>query len=141
MKSLALIGTPSDQTAFGLIWYTIVCGFALATVALVTTSVLRTGLRLGWTTNTFGSVWSRISVRTNSLSPASSELKPGTSSSRAYVSVPPLLTGPLADEDDPVVELQPAAISAAAATTAAPGHLLRREPRPFAARAMATSAG
>ena len=95
MKSLALIGTPSDQTAFGLIWYTTVCGFVLTTLALVTTSVLSVGLRSGWTVNTRGSVWSRISVRTNSLSPASSELKPGTSSSRANVSVPPLLTEPV----------------------------------------------
>ncbi len=36
MKSWALNGTPSDQVAFGLIWYTTVCGFELVTVALVT---------------------------------------------------------------------------------------------------------
>ena len=36
MKSSALNGTPSDQTALGLIWYTIVCGLVLVTVALVT---------------------------------------------------------------------------------------------------------
>jgi hypothetical protein len=83
MKSLALIGTPSDHTAFGLIWYTTVCGFVLVSLALVTNWVLSPGFRSGWTVNTRGSVWSTISVRTNSLSPSSSVLKPGTSSSRA----------------------------------------------------------
>jgi hypothetical protein len=83
MKSLALIGTPSDHTAFGLILYTTVCGLVLVSAALVTNWVLSAGLRSGWTVNTRGNVWSTISVRTNSLSPSSSELKPATSSSRA----------------------------------------------------------
>ena len=33
------MGVPSDQVAFGLMWYTTVCGFVLVTEALVTTLV------------------------------------------------------------------------------------------------------
>jgi hypothetical protein len=51
------------------------------------------------------------------------------------------LTGLPPEADDPEVELQPAAISAVAATMTAPYHLLRREPEQFAARITATSAG
>src|ERR1051326_5901061 len=114
MKSLALIGTPSDHTALGLIWYTTVCGFVLVSLALVTNVVLSAGLRFGWTVNTRGSVGSRISVRTNSLSPSSSVLKPVTSSSHAEGRVPPLLTVPVFGCEEPVLEAQPATASAAA---------------------------
>ena len=41
------MGTPSDQVAFGLIWYTTVCGFWLVTVALVTTLVFSARDRFG----------------------------------------------------------------------------------------------
>ena len=44
------MGTPSDQVAFGLIWYTTVCGFVLVTVALVTTLVFSARDRFGWMT-------------------------------------------------------------------------------------------
>ena len=48
MKSSALIGTPSDQVALGLIWYTTVCGFVLVSVALVTKLVFSFSVRFGW---------------------------------------------------------------------------------------------
>ena len=44
------MGTPSDQVAFGLIWYTTVCGFSLVTVALVTTLVSSARPTFGWRT-------------------------------------------------------------------------------------------
>ena len=48
MKSAALMGVPSDQVAFGLIWYTIVCGLVLVSATLVTMLVFSDRLRFGW---------------------------------------------------------------------------------------------
>ena len=62
------MGTPSDQVAFGLIWYTTVCGFVLVTVALVTTLVFSARDRFGRMTKTEGHTWSIICASTNALS-------------------------------------------------------------------------
>src|ERR1700733_1645218 len=102
MKSVALIGVPSDQTALGLIWYTTVCGLVFVILALVTTLVFSCGFRPGVTTNVIGQTWSMISCSTNSLSSACSTLKPATSSSSANVAEPPALTVPEPDDEEPL---------------------------------------
>ncbi len=43
------MGTPSDQVALGLIWYTTVCGLLEVSVALVTRSVFSFSVRFGST--------------------------------------------------------------------------------------------
>src|SRR5262245_22831093 len=99
MKSSALIGTPSDQTALGLIWYTTVCGLALVCLALVTKSVLSCRLSVFVGTKVVGQTWFMTSWSTNSASLRLLMLNPARSSSSAYVIVPPLLTAPaLVDE-------------------------------------------
>src|ERR1019366_6602417 len=91
MKSSAVIGVPSCQTAFGLITYVIVCGFEV-TLTLVTNSVLRTSLRAPVVMYTVGQTKFIISWRTNSFEPEVLMLNPASVSSRAIVAVPPVLT-------------------------------------------------
>src|SRR5579875_261753 len=92
MKSFTLIGTPSDQVALGLIWYTTVCGLVLVRVALVTRSVFSFSVRFGWTTYTEGQIVFMIHCSTASSSLAWLMLKPARASSSETVAVPPDFT-------------------------------------------------
>src|SRR5579871_3453436 len=116
MKSVALIGTPSDQVALGLIWYTTVCGLVLVSVALVTRSVFSFSVRFGCTIQTDGQIWFMTHCSTASLSSAWLMLKPARASSSETVAVPPDFTALVDGFVELVLELLHAAIPAAQAT-------------------------
>src|ERR1700735_2190232 len=97
MKSSAVIGVPSDQTALGFKVYTMVCGLRLVWTALRSSCLLRTGWSLLFTMKACGHTMFMISWSTNSEAAEVLMLNPTRFSSSAMVAVPP-------EDDDALVD-------------------------------------